>query len=73
MVQKDSKITAFTSLMLMLEIVATLGIGLIVLIEVSFIKIGMFFNNQMSLLRMKQKDQITFLLPSAQQATLLLL
>ena len=43
--QKDSRITAFTSLMLMLEIVATLGIGLIVLTEVSFIKIGMFVNN----------------------------
>ena len=45
MVQKDNRITAFTSLMLILEVVAVLGIGLIVLTEVSFIKIGMFINN----------------------------
>ena len=45
MVQKDNRITAFTSLMLILEAVAVLGIGLIVLTEVRFIKIGMFINN----------------------------
>ena len=45
MVQKDNRITAFTSLMLILEAAAVLGIGLIVLTEVSFIKIGMFIDN----------------------------
>ena len=69
--QKDSRVTAFTSLMLILEIVAVLGIGLLVLAEVSQITTSIFISNFMALIRVEREDQLMFQLPSAQQVSLL--
>ena len=76
MVRKDSRITALTSLTLILEMMAALGIGLFALTEVSSFShdIGIFVVSKLMVLSrggVQEGPHYMFQRPSAQQATLL--